>query len=546
MNKILTIIFLLSISSVISPKTDVASSSVPRPKLVVGIVVDQMRWDYLYRYYDRFGSGGFKRMLNGGFSCENTLMNHLPSVTGVGHAIVYSGAIPAVNGIAGNEWVEQFTGKSLYCTFDSTVQPVGAASAVDGRMSPRNLLVTTIGDELRMATNLESKVIAISLKDRASVLPGGHMANAAYWFDDASANFISSTYYMDSLPNWVIAFNKKRRVDALIEKGWSPIYPMNSYKASDPDTAWYEGLFPGEKNSGFPHNLKEIYTRTKSAFRNSPFGNTLTLEFVKEAMNAYQLGKGKSTDMLAINFASTDHAGHFFGVNSMEIEDVYLRLDKELAELFQLLDEKVGRGQWLSFLTADHGASHAVGYLKKNRIPSEYYQTRVMMDTLNKILEEKYKLRPLILSINNNQLNFDQQRILMMKLDYEGIKKTSVEFLQRYPGVMFAVDVSNIGLAPIPQKLKTMIINGYHFKRSGGVEYIMSPAWSSGGRTGTGHGSWYPYDTHIPLLWYGWNIKPGKLNRETYMSDIAPTLAAMLRVQVPNGSTGDVISEVMK
>lgn len=524
-----------------------AAQNLQRPKLVVGIVVDQMRWDYLYRYYDRYGTDGFKRLLTGGFSCENTFINHLPSVTGVGHATIYTGTVPSIHGIAGNEWVDQLTGRTVYCTSDTTVRGVGNASAADGKMSPRNMLTTTITDELRMATNFRSKVIGVSLKDRASIIPAGHSANAAFWLDDATGNFITSTYYMNELPAWVTRFNDKKRIDQLVANGWNTLYPISTYKQSDTDNKNYEGRLSGATAPVFPHDTKAAYTRSKGSFRNTPFGNTLTKEFAIEALNAYQMGKGGATDFLAINFASTDYVGHMVGVNAIEIEDVYLRLDKELAELFKTLDVKVGKGQWVVFLTSDHAAAHAIGYMKENRLPAEYWTSRPVRDTLNKFLSSRFQTAELVRSISNYQVNFDLNKITASNLDFNVIRSTAVDFLHQLPGIQYAVDMAWIGRAPVPEKIKTMMVNGYHFKRSGQIQIALNPGWfDSGSRTGTTHGTWNPFDTHIPLIWYGWNIKPGKSNREVYMQDIAPTLAALLRIQMPNGTVGKVIEEVIK
>jgi len=523
------------------------TSLVQRPKLVVGIVIDQMRWDFLYRYYDRYSAGGFKRLLNDGFSCENTMINYLPSVTAVGHSTIFTGSVPALSGIAGNDWVEQLTGKTLYCTADSTVLALGNASAMDGRMSPRNLLVSTITDELRLATNFQSKVVGVSLKDRASILPAGHTANAAYWLDDATGHFITSTYYMKELPDWVVKFNDKNRINQLIEKGWNTIYPINTYKESDPDNVDYEGRFIGETSSSFPHDLKTIYSKNRNSFRQTPFGNTLTLEFAKEALDAYQLGRGVVTDFLTINIASTDYVGHQYGPNSIEIEDTYLRLDKELADFFQILDAKIGRGRYLLFLTADHGVAHDIGFMQQHQVPADFWYQRSLLDTLNKILAAKFHTTSLVRSIMNYQVNFNLNKIAAENSDFDAIKKTTVEFLQRQPGVSFAVDIAHIGDAPVPQPLKTMITNGYNFKRSGQVQIVLNAGWlETFNKTGSTHGTWNPYDTHIPLVWYGWKIKPGKLNREVYMTDISATLAALLHIQMPNGCVGHVIEEVLR
>lgn len=523
------------------------SSVVQRPKLIVGIVIDQMRWDYLYRYYDRYGNAGFKRMINEGFSCENAMINYIPSVTAVGHSTIFTGSVPAIDGIAGNEWTDQLTGKHYYCTDDSNEKILGGTLVNDSGMSPRNLLVSTITDELKMATNFRSKVVGISLKDRASILPAGHTADAAYWFDDSTGHFVTSTYYMKQLPEWVTKFNARNRPTQLLQNGWNTLYPISTYRQSDPDSANYEGKFIGETNPSFPHDMKNIYARNKGVFRQTPFGTTLTFEFVKEAMEAYWLGRGEATDFLTINIASTDHVGHMFGPNSIEVEDVYLRLDKDLADFFQLLDSKIGKGQWLAFLTADHGASHTMGFMQQHKLPANVWYPSRIVDSLNQMLSQRFQASSLVRSLSNYQVNFDLSKIATQGLSFDAIKNATVDYLQRQPGILLAADMAFIGRYPIPERIREMMINGYYFKRSGQVQIILEAGgMDSYYRTGTTHGVWNPYDTHLPLLWCGWGIKHGKSNRQVDLTDIAPTLAAILRIQMPNGCIGHVIEEVMK
>lgn len=513
----------------------------------MGIVVDQMRWDYIYRYYDRYGQGGFRRLLHEGFSCENTLINYLPSYTAVGHSTVFTGSVPSLHGIAGNDWIEQLTGKHMYCTEDTTVQSVGVDNSMEGQMSPRNLLVTTITDELRMATNYQSKVVGVSLKDRAAILPAGHTANAAFWLDDASGNFITSSYYMKQLPDWVNKFNKQKRIDQLIKDGWNTLYPLSTYVQSDSDSKSYEGKLAGESASVFPHNIKTAYEKNKGFFRPTPFGNTFTLEFATAAIDGYDLGNGPATDFLTVNCASTDYVGHTFGPNSIEVEDTYLRLDQDLAKFLSMLDSKVGKDEYIVFLTADHGAAHAVGYMQQNRLPADFFISQNILDNLNRLLTMKFGEEKLIIAGMNFQIMFDMKKIDEKKLDFDAIKKTVVDYLQRVPGVTYAVDVAKIGDAAIPEPIKTMIINGYNFKRSGPVQVVFNAGWlESYARTGTTHGSWNPYDTHIPLLFMGWGIRQGSSNITVHMTDIAPTIAALLHIQMPNGCIGVPIREVMK
>jgi predicted AlkP superfamily pyrophosphatase or phosphodiesterase len=518
-----------------------------RPKLVVGIVVDQMRWDYLYRYYDRYGEGGFKRLLNDGFSCENTFINYLPSYTAVGHTVIFTGSIPAVDGIVGNDWIDQLTGKNWYCTEDTSVQTVGAAGKA-GQMSPNNMLVSTITDELRLATNFRSRVVGISLKDRAAILPAGHTANGAFWFDDASGSFITSTYYMKDLPDWAKKFNANDEPKKLLTNGWNTLYPVNSYKESSADNVPWEGKFKGENTPVFPHDMKNIYNSDRESIRSTPFGNTLTLDFAKAAVNGYNLGNEGATDFLAVNCASTDYVGHKYGPNSIEVEDTYLRLDKDFAAFFKFLDEKVGKGNYLLFLTADHGAAHAIGFMKEHQIPADFLVSKKIDGPLNEFLSKKFGTDKLISSSINYHLSFDLNKISENNLDYDAVKKATVSFLQKQPGIQFAVDIDNIGYAPIPEPIKSMIINGYNTKRCGPIMIIPDPGWFGGqeGGTGTTHGNWNPYDTHIPLVFMGWKIKPGITNRHVRMSDISPTLAALLHIEMPNGNVGEVIGEVIK
>lgn len=521
----------------------VISSSLDRPNLVVGIVVDQMRWDYLYRYYDRYGNGGFKRLINEGFSCENTFINYLPSVTAIGHTTIFTGAVPAISGIAGNDWIDQLTGKAMYCTGDSTVQSVGTTSKA-GEMSPRNLLVSTVTDELRLATNMSARVIGVSLKDRASILPAGHIPTGSYWFDDVAGKFITSTYYMSQLPDWVNKFNDQNEPEKLTANGWSTLYPINTYKASSADDVAWEGKFKDEQTTAFPHKVQNIYKDQHSVIRNTPFGNTLTLDLAKAAIDAYKLGNGPSTDFLTINCASTDYVGHMFGVNAIEIEDVYLRLDKDLEAFFMLLDQKVGKKNYTVFLTADHGAAHSFSFLNQYNIPAQAWNGTQMVTSLNQLLKEKYDVPNIVVSGMDYKVNFNHALIEKMKLDYSAIKGMVVDYMKKQPGVMFVADLDKIGDASIPEPIKTKLINGYNTKRSGSVAIILEPGWFSGGKTGTSHGNWNPYDTHIPLLFMGKGIKHGSSNRTINMTDIAPTVSALLHIQMPSGCVGNVITEI--
>ena len=515
-----------------------------RPKLIVGIVVDQMRWDYLYRYYEKYENGGFKRLLNSGFSCENTMINYIPSVTAVGHTSIFTGSVPSIHGIAGNDWIEPKTGKSTYCTDDSTVQTIGSTTKA-GKMSPRKLLATTITDELRLATNFQSKVVGVSLKDRAAILPAGHNPTAAFWLDDASGNFITSSYYMQQLPAWVNDFNNSKPIEKLLAKGWNTLLPIDQYTQSTADDVEWEGLLKGATRPVFPYDIKKTYALDHGSLRQMPMGNSLTLQFAKAAIEGYKLGQESASDFLTINCASTDYCGHLVGPNAIEIEDVYLRLDQELSGFFSYLDQKIGKGNYLVFLTADHGAAHAEGFMKAHKMPTGLLD-KEMENKLNKTLLQQFGHNHLALATDNFQVTFDKTKIDSLKLDFEKIKAVTIEFLQHQEGIQYAVDQDKIAEASIPSPLKEMMINGYNHQRSGSVQMVNLPGWLPAYcKKGCTHGVWNPYDTHIPLIFMGWNISYGTTNRVTRMTDISATLAALLHIQMPSGCIGTPITEVV-
>jgi predicted AlkP superfamily pyrophosphatase or phosphodiesterase len=524
-----------------------SNTSVPRPKLVVGLVVDQMRWDYLYRYYDRYQTGGFKRMLNEGYTCENTNIDYIPTVTAAGHTCIYTGSVPAIHGIAGNDFIVQATGKSMYCTDDNTVTAVGSTSKA-GQMSPRNLLVTTVTDELRLATNFRSKVIGIALKDRGGILPAGHSANAAYWFDDASGNWITSTYYMTDLPAWVKKFNDQKIPEKYLKQDWNTLYPIATYLQSAPDnSSKYEGKFAGMDAPTMPVKTSELYKGRLGMIRSTPYGNSMTLDLAKAAVESEQLGKNTVTDFLAISLSSTDYVGHQFGPNSVEIEDTYLRLDRDIASFFTYLDATVGKGNYTVFLTADHGAAHNPNFLIDHKIPAGTWDDGLAQKEMNALLNDKYKVDKLVISMDNYQVNFNNAAIKKAGLNEDAIKFDCIQYLQKQPDVQFAVDMQRVNAATIPEDLRTRIINGYSAEHSGAIQVVLKPGYFSGhGSTGTTHGTWAPYDTHIPLVFMGWGINHGSLTRQTHMTDIAPTVASLLHIQAPDGNIGKTISEVIK
>ena len=488
---------LILILTSLSLGAEPAESSLPRPKLVVGIVVDQMRWDYLYRYYDRYGDRGFKRLLKEGFTCENTQLNYLPAFTAVGHTCIYTGSVPSVTGIAANDFYIEKEKKKLYCTADPTVECVGSDSQA-GRMSPRNLWVTTITDELRLGTNFHSKVIGIALKDRAAILPAGHTANAAYWFDYDSGKWITSSYYTDKLPRWVEDFNARDRASQLLQQDWNTLYPIGTYKQSTKDDTPYEAPFIKGEKPVFPiPTSKLLKTNGYSMIRQTPYGNTFTLEMAKTAVEKEEMGQREET----------------------------------------------------VFLTADHPAAHNVGFLQSHRIPSDSWLYQKVLHRLDSTLNNRFAVQGLVYSLDNYQVHLDRQLISRFRLAYETVKSAVLDYLNNLEGIAYAVDMEKVAISTLPTGIREKIINGYCRERSGAIQIIVKPGWYESGTPtpqGTTHGTWHSYDTHVPLLFMGWGIRQGATRRLVGLTDIAPTIAALLHIQAPNGCIGQPIPEILK
>lgn len=524
------------------------SNELKRPKLVIGIVVDQMRWDYLYRYYKLFQpDGGFKRLLSQGFSCENTTIPYIPTFTANGHACVFTGSVPGIDGITGNNWWDYNASRMVYCSEDLSVKTIGSANANAGKMSPRNLLVTTIGDELHLADNFHNKVIGIALKDRSAILPAGHSANAAYWYDDQTGDWITSSYYMNDLPQWVKDLNARKLPDNYYAENWNTLYPLDQYQQSTPDEEPYEhSPFAGKK--GFPYNLKQFAGKDYQILNVTPYGNSFTFDMARAAITGEQLGKDSTTDMLSISLSTPDYIGHTFGPNSVEAEDQFLRLDKDLSSFLKFLDEKIGKEQYLIFLTADHGVAQVPAFLKDHKIPAGNVDIEKISNDLNNYLQQKFSVGDLVIGIINHQVYLDRKAIAASRhLKKEDAVNAAIDFLLQQPGIARAFAPDNLNTVTLNAEIKNKISNAYYPSRSGDIQLLFDPQWIEGLLPGgTTHGVWNPYDSHVPLIWYGWDIKPGKTNRQVEISDIAPTISAMLHIQTPSGSIGQVIKEISK
>jgi predicted AlkP superfamily pyrophosphatase or phosphodiesterase len=549
MKYLFTVIILFCCSFSFSQQSNVENNQ--QPKLVVGIVVDQMRYEYLHRYASKFGDGGFKRMMNDGFYLRNAHYNYIPTRTAPGHASVYTGTTPAIHGIIGNEWYDKASKGKVYCVTDSRYKPVGSADG-KGDVSPWRLLSTTVTDELKLFTQKKSKVIGIALKDRGAVLPAGHMADAAYWFDQKSGNFITSTYYMEKLPEWLQQFNAKKLPDQYLTKDWTTLYPIEQYVESGPDNNAYESKLWNKQSPVFPYKLKELRNTGQDydILQLLPYGNDFTLDMFKAAVEGEELGKGQWTDFIAVSFSTTDKMGHEVGPNAIELEDIYLRLDKNFEDMMKFLDSKVGAGNYTLFLTADHGIPDIAKAQIENRIPAGYYSSGVLKEKLNEHLKKYFPKKDLVEAIENEQVFFNQEA-------FQADPKTSgvellvateltINFMLQQDGVANAYSESMIRQGRFDEGgIKGMLIRGYNARRSGDVLISFEPGWYEQWKiTYADHGTGYSYDTHIPMIFYGHGIKKGSSVKYHPITDLAPTISTLLNIKFPNGCTGQPIEEL--
>ena len=520
-----------------------------KPKLVVGIVIDQMRYDYLTRFASKYGKDGFNRLLNGGFSLENAHYNYIPTYTAVGHTSIYTGTTPVNHAIISNNWYDKYLKETIYCVDDSNYKTIGN-DGDGGKKSPNRMVTTTVTDQLRLAQNMNGKTIGIAIKDRSAILPAGHTANAAYWFDGGSkGDWISSSYYMDKLPNWVEKFNDSKIVDNYLAQPWETLYDINNYTESIADDNDFEMSFKGEEKPVFPHDIPKLKNKNNnySIIKAIPAGNSLTTDFAKATIIGENLGQSDFTDFLAVSYSSTDYVGHQFGVASKEIEDTYLRLDKDLANLFQFLDAQVGEGNYTLFLTADHAAVQVPKYLKSVKIPANYFSYKKFKEYVNNITLKYFKSDELVENISNFQIFLNKEKIEELKLNTNDVAQKITDEVINYKGIYKSVTARTLQTTSFTSGILNSLQNGYNQKFSGDILLVPNPStlstyYKDGG---TSHGSGYSYDTHIPIIFYGNGIKKGASKKKYEIIDIAPTISNLLQIEFPNGSTGKIIEEVL-
>ncbi len=531
-----------------------------KPKLVVGVIIDQMGFDQLYKYQDRYGETGFNRLINEGFNFKNANVNYIPSETAPGHASIYTGTTPAYHGIIGNSWYDRELGNYVGNVMDSNEKIVGSLNENPNGVSPQNLTATTITDELRLRSKFKSKVVSISIKDRAAILPGGKSANAAYWYnwDSSPGYFVSSSFYMRKVPKWVAKFNELGKPDAYLNETWNTLYPLDTYTASSPDDNKYEPSLGGKSSPTFPYDFKAMRDKVKkngTEYRLlwvSPSGNTLLTEFAIAAIENEELGMDKYPDILNVSYSITDVVGHTFGPQSVEMEDIYLRLDKNLGELFAALDSKVGKNNYVLFLTSDHAAIPVVSYLRENKLDGDIARIGQYNHKLNLFLVAKYGEGSWIENFDGNQVYLNKNTVDEKKLLLPVIQQEVADFLMTQKGVYLALTAHDLQTQTYEEGLRKTMQNGYYPKRSGDVllSYNSGTILNPNSRMavervkGTVHGSGYSYDTHVPLLWMGLGIPKGESVRSVNPIDITPSLAMFLNLRLPSAVQGKPLSEL--
>jgi predicted AlkP superfamily pyrophosphatase or phosphodiesterase len=525
-----------------------SARSARTPKLVLVIVVDQFRYDYLERFDDLFGAGGFKRLIREGALFTNANYDYVPTFTACGHAAVFSGSIPARNGIVGNLWFDRESGKTRVMVTDDSARLLTARgpSANPGAASPRSLIGTTIGDQMRLSNNFASKVVAASLKDRSAVLPGGQQPNGAFWF--VNGEFVSSDYYFKELPGWVKKFVADNRPDKYFGAKWERTLPAQAYKRAQAETSPAQASPLGSR---FPYVItggeQKPGNKFYSAFELTPLASEYLAEFGKAALEAEALGADEFPDLLSISFSSPDLLGHTFGPDSQETLDTYVRLDRVIADLLAYLDKKVGLANMMVVVTADHGVAPIPEYMKSKGFDASRIPGREAAEAANKALQARFGEGKWVVSFVNDQLYLDHKLLAERKVSPAEAERVAGEAAISLEGVVDYFTRTQIveGRMPIGA-IARRVVNGFNRKRSGDVWLITKPFWFfSEGQLPTTHGSAYSYDTHVPIILFGPGVRPGRYNADCSPSDIAPTIAALLGVEPPTNRTGRILVEAL-
>lgn len=533
-----------------TPSKAQINRSIPseKPKLIVQVVVSQMRFDYLNRYWDKFGDNGFKQLVNEGTYCRNARYNYLLTQAYPGLATIATGANPSVHGIISDKWYNRNTGNQVEATADEKVNTIGG-SFFSGKHSAKNLVTSTFGDELKL-NNANSKVISIALDAGSAILLGGHSAKGMYWFDTEKGLWVSSSYYTDALPAWIDTFNRKEFAKLYTEREWKALQPIQNYEEAD--TAAVKSV---EKKKNLMEKLKGMVdgiigkpqpkTDYKALLEN-PYGNLLTKDLAIAAIVGEKLGTDESTDLLCITFSTNRFIGGKFGPHSIEMEDTYLRLDRELAHFLEFINSTVGKENCLFVLTSDQGVASTPDYLEKSKIPGSYFDPKKAMILLGSYLNALYGQGNWITGYHDKQIYLNRKLIEDSNLNLADFQQKVADFMLEFSGVANSSTAHNLQNGNFANGIMVKFQNSYNQRRSGDVIINLEPGWVERNGNITSANSPYDYDSHVPLIFYGWKAKRKSVLTPVYINDIAPTLSILLGITWPNGATGTPIKEMLE
>ncbi|MDR1672374.1 MAG: alkaline phosphatase family protein [Bacteroidales bacterium] len=551
MNKIREIIFYLFVPACMYVGNVQAQSAMripsEQPRLVIGIVVEQMRSDYIRRFWDKFGEGGFKRLINEGAYCSNAFCNYFFTQTAPGYATIYSGAPPSRHGIVADEWFDRVLRRTQTAVSDETAKTVGGSFDA-GHFSPHQLICTTIGDEIKLASVKRSKVFGVSHDAVSAVLSAGHTADGAFWLDTETGNWVTSSFYMDNLPNWLTAENRKKLPDIYLAKTWTSSFPAEQYTRCLTDANPYEKGIEGR--IVFPYVLPDL-TKNKSISTRygllcqTPFGNSLTKDMATAVIVNENLGKDEFTDLLAISFVATERIGNAFGPMSIELEDAFIKLDQDLEHFLNFVDDFLGKENTLIFLTANHGAAQTTGYLSDSKTPAGIFNANSALSLLRSYLNALYGSGEWIKFYFRQQLYLNTELIENSKLKPEDFQQTVALFLSQFTGISHTITARTLQENQFTEGFRGNLQNGFFPRRSGDVFINLYPGWIEKTPNVTAHNSPYIYDTQVPLIWYGWKIKRDKITAPVDIAEIASTIAALMNIMPPDASQGKIITELV-
>jgi predicted AlkP superfamily pyrophosphatase or phosphodiesterase len=522
-----------------------------KPKLVIGIVVEQLRYDQIEKIRSRLGENGIRRLLNEGTYFQNASYEYMLTQTAPGYATISTGAEPSLHGITSDEWYLPLKDELINCTKDITVNPVGGSYEA-GLHSPINLLVSTFPDELKMASGKQAKVYAVGLKESPVIFSAGHAADGAFWFDNTTGTFMSSTYYTDSLPGWVTDFNAMRYADSFLDNSWNLSRPAKDYSDCLPDSNKFEEGFNGLNY--FPYDLKKLSSKGKgnagkdySILRETPFGNTLTTNFAIKLIEKEKLGKDDVTDFLSICYTATDYIGHKFGPSSVEMADAVFRLDRDIENLLKYVIDSLGKKNVLIYFTSAHGISEIPGVLESNRIPSGYFRPNQALQLLRSYLNAVYGEGDWVKGYNEKQIYLNRTLIEDAKIPLDEVQKKVARFIVQFSGVASAYPYSVFETSDFGNGNMKRIINDFSPQRSGDVIVTLNSGWvEKEDSYVASSNSPYEYDTHVPLIWYGWSMNRATITRKVNLTDIAATLSWLCKVPLPNACTGEPMYELFR